>query len=88
MLTFVHNFGKVPVLGRVLEGDEVHAPLPAEVPGVEPIPVLENAVFLGIIKIFLYAHLLIVHKGRVRIRIFCRSPIQKSFPNMVHISQH
>ena len=47
MLTFVHDFGKVPVLGRVLEGDEVHAPLSAEVPGVEPIPVLRNAVFLS-----------------------------------------
>ena len=47
MLTFVHDFGKVSVLGRVLEGDEVHAPLSAEVPGVEPIPVLRNAVFLS-----------------------------------------
>ena len=32
---------KVPVLLRVLKGDEVHASLTTKVPSVEPVPVLE-----------------------------------------------
>ena len=32
---------EVPVLLRVLKGDEVHTSLTTEVPGVEPVPVLE-----------------------------------------------
>ena len=39
--TFEHDLGKVPVLLRTLEGDQVHAPLTAEVPTIEPVPVLE-----------------------------------------------
>ena len=39
--TSVHHLGEVSVLLRVLEGHEVHAALPAEVPRVEPVPVLE-----------------------------------------------
>ena len=39
--TSVHHLGEVSVLLWVLEGHEVHAALPAEVPRVEPVPVLE-----------------------------------------------
>ena len=39
--TFEHDLGKVPVLVRALEGDQVHAPLAAKVPAIEPVPVLE-----------------------------------------------
>ena len=31
----------MPVLVRTLEGDQVHAPLAAKVPAIEPVPVLE-----------------------------------------------
>ena len=37
----MHHLGEVSVLLRVLEGHEVHAALPAEVPRVEPVPVLD-----------------------------------------------
>ena len=37
----MEHLSKVSVLLGVLEGDEVHASLPTEVPGVEPVPVLE-----------------------------------------------
>ena len=40
-LTFLHDGGEQLVLSRCVEGDEVHAPVPAEVPPVEPVPVLE-----------------------------------------------
>ena len=41
MRTSVHDLGEVSVLLGGLEGCEVHAALPAEVPPVEPVPVLE-----------------------------------------------
>ena len=37
----MHHLGEVSVLLRVLEGHEVHAALTAEVPPIEPVPVLE-----------------------------------------------
>ena len=37
----MEHLGKVSVLLGVLKGDEVHTPLATEVPGVEPVPVLE-----------------------------------------------
>ena len=41
MRTSVHDLGEVSVLLGGLEGCEVHAALPAEVPPIEPVPVLE-----------------------------------------------
>ena len=41
MRTSVHDLGEVSVLLGGLEGGEVHAALPAEVPPIEPVPVLE-----------------------------------------------
>jgi len=40
---FVHYLGEVPVLlpGAVVERDEVHASLSAEVPSIEPVPILK-----------------------------------------------
>ena len=43
LCTFVHYLGEVPVLlpGAVVERDEVHASLSAEVPSIEPVPILK-----------------------------------------------
>ena len=38
--TLNHDLGEHFELDGVVEADEVHAPLPAEVPPVEPVPVL------------------------------------------------
>merc|ERR1719273_2406700 len=43
----MEHLGKVSVLLGVLKGDEVHTPLPTEVPGVEPVPVLELVPWLS-----------------------------------------
>ena len=40
-LTCDHDLLEHPVLAGCVEADEVHAPLAAEVPSVEPVPVLE-----------------------------------------------
>ena len=40
-LTLLHDGGEELELLRCVETDEIHAPVPAEVPAVEPIPVLE-----------------------------------------------
>ena len=40
-LTLLHDGSKQFVFSRCVEADEVHAPVPAEVPPVEPVPVLE-----------------------------------------------
>ena len=40
-ITFLHDILEHLELAGRLEGDQVHAPVPTEVPAVEPVPVLE-----------------------------------------------
>ena len=42
LLTFVHDILEHLELAGRIEGDQVHAPVPTEVPPVEPVPVLDK----------------------------------------------